>query len=686
MAKRLKMTTADYVAIAVSPALIMALVGSLVFFLIAVMYIGEYQARLNYAFALFVFAAVLIARISIEMGSERAALFALPLGIAMFLFMVKFIEQPSPLSHLINLALMVLVWWCAHRLTWDSTVIDDDEDASGEGLMQQVGVDEPAAGVEAPATPVAASSFAPPGSKENELLEADEKAAGPFARLWNTIIGTRRGPHMPGLWVFYFSLAALPLFGIGQHWVPASDVGRRRYVFSLLLVYVAAALALLVTTSFLNLRRYLRQRRVEMPLTIAGTWVGLGGVLIAIIMFAAALIPRPAAEIAMSRVPWQVGSPGGLSASRMSVNRDGGEEKKENEDATAGERTDEKSPDSSDRQGEGKAEGKTGKASSQAKSGDSQQSQATEQGKEGQSGSQAKDGKSGDQESEDSKQSKSPGSQAESQSASGQQSQQRGPNEKSGDQQAQSQSKDQSKSQSGDQQKDQSDDQGKEGQQQQAQQNQPDKNTPNEDRDRQGPGGRTPSPTSIVQSATSALGGLAGLLKIAFYVILALAVVYLVWKYRHQVLQTLAELWRQLLELFGARSSTPTAEQEEAARTGQIPSFAEFRDPFLTGQHARMPPEELVRYTFAAFEAWANDRGKPRGVDCTPQELVRLTLAADTPMFASGRRLARLYNEAAYAPFQISRESTSDLRTFWQQMRQARADVLTAATAPSATT
>ena len=39
----------------------MALVGSLVFFLIEVLYVGEYQARLNYAFALFVFAAVLIA-------------------------------------------------------------------------------------------------------------------------------------------------------------------------------------------------------------------------------------------------------------------------------------------------------------------------------------------------------------------------------------------------------------------------------------------------------------------------------------------------------------------------------------------------------------------------------------------------------------------------------------------------
>src|ERR1700752_3016296 len=70
MAKRLHMTSVDYLAIAISPALIMALVGSLVFFLIEVLYVGDWVGRLNYAFGLFVFATVLIGRISIEMGAE----------------------------------------------------------------------------------------------------------------------------------------------------------------------------------------------------------------------------------------------------------------------------------------------------------------------------------------------------------------------------------------------------------------------------------------------------------------------------------------------------------------------------------------------------------------------------------------------------------------------------------------
>ena len=46
----------DYVVIAVSPALIMTLVGSLVFFLLAVFYQGEYSERLYWVMACFVFA------------------------------------------------------------------------------------------------------------------------------------------------------------------------------------------------------------------------------------------------------------------------------------------------------------------------------------------------------------------------------------------------------------------------------------------------------------------------------------------------------------------------------------------------------------------------------------------------------------------------------------------------------
>ena len=45
-----------------------------------------------------------------------------------------------------------------------------------------------------------------------------------------------------------------------------SDPSSRSFVFRLLVIYVASGMALLLATSFLGLRRYLRQRKLQMPL------------------------------------------------------------------------------------------------------------------------------------------------------------------------------------------------------------------------------------------------------------------------------------------------------------------------------------------------------------------------------------------------------------------------------------
>src|SRR6185295_9967065 len=105
-------------------------------------------------------------------------------------------------------------------------------------------------------------------------------------------------------WVVYFSLAALPLFGIGQWFIPETNLWGRRYAFWLLAVYVASGMGLLLTTSFLGLRRYLRQRRIEMPAAMSGLWLSTGAALIGLLLVFAMLLPRPSAEYAVSRLPF----------------------------------------------------------------------------------------------------------------------------------------------------------------------------------------------------------------------------------------------------------------------------------------------------------------------------------------------------------------------------------------------
>ncbi len=638
MAKRLYKTTADYLAIAISPALVMALVGSLVFFLIEVAYVGQYQWRLNYAFALFVFAAVLIARISIEMGSERAALFALPLAIAMFLFLVRFVEHPSGFSHVINLALMTVVWWCAHRLTWDSTVIDDDEDASGEGLMQRIGVDGPERADGDKETQGVPSA----GTRENELFEERESVNLRAVQRFKQLFRARKGPHTPGLWVLYFSLAALPLFGIGQHWIPVAEVGRRRYVFVLLLVYVAAALALLVTTSFLNLRRYLRQRRVEMPLPIAGTWVGVGAVLIVVVMMLSLLIPRPGAEVALSRVPWQAGSPTGLSASRTSVNRDGGEEPGEQTRTTAG--------DSPADQGQGNLPPNGKKAADQGAPHDSNDKARSEGSK---NGSDSADGVKSTKKTDRHRANSSGTTTRNAEKSAGKATDTGKPGERNNANQNPSDNS------------------------RQAQTNSPTEKIENEPKSREQPGAiRQPStppsahPLEAIRNLSSPLGGVTGVLKVLFYIIAALFVGYCIWIYRHQLMQALADILRQLRQLFGgARTVDGKNDAETTSAGSRARRFTDFRDPFLAGEHGRLSPEELVRYTFAAFEAWANDRGRPRTPDCTPQELIRMAVEPETPLYAEARQLARMYSELAYASRRVPREAADNLRELWALLR-----------------
>src|SRR5262249_6601879 len=122
----------ELVVAAISPALIMAMVGSLAFFLLDICYQGQFPGRLQSTVGLFVFAIVLIARVSIQRSKTHAIGYALALGAVTFLALMRFVEyQPGTFlasaGWLINLAVMGLIWWSAHKLTWDCTFVDESQ-------------------------------------------------------------------------------------------------------------------------------------------------------------------------------------------------------------------------------------------------------------------------------------------------------------------------------------------------------------------------------------------------------------------------------------------------------------------------------------------------------------------------------------------------------------------------------
>ena len=108
---RRELTLADYVAIAISPVLIMTLVGSLVFFLLEVVYRGDHATRIQWVLICFVGGMVLVARIGIEQGVEQAQLYGGVLLVVALLFALRFLDAFS-----IAAGLLCLIAFCAWKL------------------------------------------------------------------------------------------------------------------------------------------------------------------------------------------------------------------------------------------------------------------------------------------------------------------------------------------------------------------------------------------------------------------------------------------------------------------------------------------------------------------------------------------------------------------------------------------
>ncbi len=627
MSKRLHPTLADYLVIAVSPVLIMTLVGSLVFFLIDLFYQGQYPERLHYIFALFVMASVLVGRIAIEMGSSHARMYAGPLALVTFLALQRFVQFPGGAAAYtvgVNVVLVGIILWCSQKLTWDCTFIDESLEESGEGVLRTMGLDPPWA-KHPPAAPAASGA--------QQVLQA---ASG------------RPRPHSGGVWVVYFSLAALPLFGIGQRFLPANDLARRRYAFLLLCVYVGSALGLLLTTSFLGLRRYLRRRRLQMPAAMAGVWVLTGCLLIAAILGFAALLPRPNPEYALAETPWKWSSEE-RSAARRALGKEGTKDARE--DRAPGEA---RRPGDADN----KLSGQPAEQHDDSPThGDAQPGHAKTPGsaRAAQEGgvppgrrrvATPNDSPDG---ADDAK--RRPNGQGKSDSSGGvggsreeQARQAASAGQKASPGQA-AESKGESKAEEA----------GKGAPAQSA------------------PPAATPQPPGEFFARSLSLNAI---LKWLFYVALFGFVAYAAWRSRAALVQAVREFWKTWqafwARLFGPEGGGSQAAdaREGGAAAGPRP-FASYADPFAAGWAERWPLDEMIRYSFSALEAWAREHGCPRAPDQTPREFAERIGGRSPRLKSHCLVMAELYCRVAYAGGALPAQSMAALREFWQQLTSA---------------
>lgn len=663
MSRRTPETLVDWLVVGIAPFLIMLLVGSLVFYLVEVFYLGNYPLRLLWVLGLFVMAIVCIARISMEEGAAYASMYAVPLAGAVGLALTVFVEVKGPLAvlgPLLNWILMGIVWWSAHKLTWDCTLIEGGRDFTGQGLMQTTGLDrffrvKVAESVPATAEPqlpapdlCGTSSTAPP-------------AALPVWKWWQS----EARPHAPGVWVVYFSIAALPLFGLGQWFMPTDGLDLRRRAFWLLVIYVAAGLSLLMATSFLSLRRYLRQRNLEMPGEMAAVWLGTGAAMIFILLLLASFLPRPIPEYSITHLAPQIKSPE-LNPSRWGWGQEGTKPKPgsaqtatKGEPPQDGQQTSPQGQPSPNAKGKDQANSSSGssgsgsqksssKSENKSQANNSDNKQNSEQGKSSQSDDSSKSSSSKTPSSSDqppannSPQSTNKTKTNRPSEGSPQNNSQSPPQNPNNDPNNNSQSPNNPPAES--------------------QQTPP---LPNET--------QVPPPTNyLAQAMEQVFAYLAHALKWLFYLLVIGVIAYFAWQHRERLLDAWQQLMRELRALWNKWFGQKTVTEVASAPVAVAPPpkrFAEYADPFATGLAARWSLAELVRYTFEALEARGREQNCPRSNDQTPLEYAAAVGQVE-PAFASEfRSLADLYGQLAFARGTASPQSTSLLQQLWQRWK-----------------
>ena len=686
MKQLLPPTIVDFVIAALNPVLIMILLASLLFFLVEVFYQGHYSGRLHVVLGLFVLGVVLVTRIAIETDEARAFAFGAPLAVVTYLALWRFVEFGgwlSPLSPVLNAVMMGAIWWVAWRLTWDAASWDRREAVPSRGIWDYARERLFRYGK----NPLEESS--PPAHAGGDLVKGTKHSKGK-SDPHTFAIREGKVPHAPGVWVLYLSLAALPLFGLGELAAGTSRFERRGWLLTLLALYLASGFGLLLTTSFLNLRAYLRSRRVEMPLGLVGQWLLTGGLIILIVLAAAWLIPRPGStKVAFNITGWII-SPRTVSSAVAFRGESASESR-------PGHPTTESQPTLGQQAASGvhsasQTQGRNPRTSPEVRGMD-----ATRSGEIRKPGN-ASDGKTseaqgnleGDKPQSESHSERSGG---ENLPASQKMEEAEGKAEGAGENPEAHEGFESPATDSS----------------QEPSRVEWSQGSQVGDDNRRGTGGRRtffeaagsgqePSQARSREiSARESRGGLSrswgvnravpstqvtqwlsSAVRVLLWILLGVGLVLgllVAWKHR-KVFSSwwfrLQAFWKELWEsLFGLRLDTRGAETGGEPRVVSRPEqFSDFPNPFRSAQRGSMDWEALVVYTFRAVEAWAKQYARAREPHHTPQEFL-LRLGTELPEANSLlRRLAEVYSTVVYGPGLPVARDRQWLEALWQTMER----------------
>jgi hypothetical protein len=701
---KLRPTAVDYLLAGLSPALIIGMICCLVFFLLTVLYRGDFVTRLMYILGLYTFASVLISRIAIEQTRAVAMGYSLALGAATLVVVPRLVQFSGPLAALsipLTMGFLILIGYLADRITHDCTLIDETQDSTSVGLLQSMGLVH---------NPLKRQKAAHSKKDDDDHVLADS--------LGKTKTNKKR-KHNPGVWILYFAFLAVPLFGLGQITIPSSDRGSQFRANFFLFGYLFFAMALLATTSFLGLRRYLRQRQLAMPAGMAAIWIPSGMLGGAVLLAALWILPMSLGPGTAFQLPFRLESPDNLKASRFGWGSEGVQDPSVESGIQDSKNSADSDNDTHSRENSSNASGKSDQASGQGDpssesnapggkkpsngqgqlSQSSQSSQSGQTGQTGQSGqssqtdqsnqprrkdqptreSQAERSKQPDQASnpdqttnprETSKSDQSSQSDRTEQRSTSNQSNQTNP-EKKDDPQKPSDSE--RPSEQPDRSNKQPDDAVRSSQGDEKPQADSNGKPPSESRQRAQPrenGQRQSSPPTRFQAPSITLpNGIAGVLRWLLLLVLIGIVFYYLIRHRADFLAFLRQCWDWWYGRSG-KVAPLAASEPSAGAAAPARAFRQFLNPFASGSKG-WTAAQLIGYLFEAIEAWGRERSVQRLSEETAEEYLRRLAGHFPEKRESWLTLIDLYNRSAYAATAVELRETSPLANLWTWLTQS---------------
>ncbi len=628
------------------------MISGLVNFLVMLFYHGDFPARITWTLFFYTMGAVAIARIAIEQTRAYAHGYAGILGIAGFFVMSGYLG-----SVVFTAFILFTISYLADRIVHDCTLIDETVDASGQGLVD-FGKELMLAHANKPTDDQPSSKINP---SPNDGLEL------PMAKKLKP-----RTTHQPGRTVMWLALAALPLFGFGQFML-RDDPGTWGRAKFLLAMYLFASLSLLVTTSFLGLRRYLRQRGADMPGNVSVGWIAGGLLSILLILFVAYIAPVPGQLLASFTLPDFLDSPKDKQASRYGWGNEGAQRQSE-DDATSNQpRGNDDTPSSGESQpgakpGEadhgnakdappgsdpgGKKSG--GKESGGKESGADKSSDAKSDPAKSQAGAKNKSIDSGEDSQRPSSKSQPP--------SESQENTEKTPDNSDNKQQSQNKQSDDSKPQDSTNQE-----QSKAGQED-SQSKKPD-DSPQDDqkkkqqtREQDSSGGQSAAQRSL-EAVSSSLPAISGILRWLIMLGLVAIVTFYVWKNYEALLQW----WRSLFGFPSPNSNDEDTTLTNATKESPLRQFSSFDNP--AGREN--DPRRAVVITFQAFEAWAREQGWRRNKDETPSEFLKRIGTAIPQAVEPASQVVDAYNRIVYGRGNATSSDMRAVHSIWSVMTQS---------------